>query len=231
MANTNRVLIIVTSVGEYEKAGFRTGLWLGELTHFYDVVEQAGYEPVIASIAGGHVPIDPESLSHDVLGELGTDRRYADRQFMDQLRETRSVAEVDPAHYVAIYLTGGHGVMFDFAQSDRLAGLLREFHESGKVVSAVCHGPCGLLGAQLSDGRYLVDGKDVTGFSWPEEELAQRDRAVPYSLQDELKQRGAEYSTAEQPFATYVREDDRLITGQNPGSAKAVAEAVVAKLR
>lgn len=71
---TNKILIIVTSAREYEKVGFRTGLWLGELTHFYDVAEQAGFEPTIASIDGGHVPIDPESLAQDVLAELGTDQ-------------------------------------------------------------------------------------------------------------------------------------------------------------
>ncbi|MET7320265.1 hypothetical protein [Streptomyces sp. NPDC005549] len=76
---TNRILIIVTSVGEYEKVGYRTGLWLGELTHFYDVAEQAGFACTVASIKGGHVPLDPESLAHDVLGELGTDKRYAER--------------------------------------------------------------------------------------------------------------------------------------------------------
>lgn len=231
MANTNRMLIIVTSVGQYEKVGFRTGLWLGELTHFYDAVEQAGFEPVIASIEGGRVPLDPESLTHEVLGAGGTDKRYADRGFMDKLDHTRSVAEVNAADYDAIYLTGGHGVMFDFAQSERLAALVREFAEAGKLVSAVCHGPAGLLSAKLSGGEYLVAGKDVTGFSWPEEELAQRDQAVPYSLQDELQQRGGKYSIAKKPFDTYVRQDGRLITGQNPASAKAVAEAVLNSLR
>lgn len=231
MADTNRILIIVTSAGEYETVGFRTGLWLGELTHFYDVAEQAGFELTIASIDGGHVPIDPESLAHDVLGELGTDKRYADREFMNLLENTTSVAEIDVDDYDAIYLTGGHGVMFDFSQSDRLAALIGEFAETGKVVSAVCHGPAGLLSAKLSNGQYLIDGKDLTGFSWPEEELAQREQAVPYSLQDELKQRGAKYTLADKPFDTYVIEDGRLVTGQNPGSAKAVADAVVKQLR
>ncbi|MFD8274712.1 type 1 glutamine amidotransferase domain-containing protein [Streptomyces flaveolus] len=229
-AKTNRILIIVTSVGEYEKVGYRTGLWLGELTHFYDVAEQAGYELTIASIDGGHVPLDPESLAHDVLGELGTDKRYADRKFMDKLENTVSVAEVKAEDYDAIYLTGGHGVMFDFHQSQALETLIARFYETGRLVSAVCHGPCGLLKVTLSNGEPLVKGKDVTGFSWPEEELAQRADAVPYSLQDGLKKLGASYSTAEKPFDSYVVEDGRLITGQNPASAKAVADAVVKHL-
>ncbi|MGW1270702.1 type 1 glutamine amidotransferase domain-containing protein [Streptomyces sp. NPDC002491] len=230
MSPTKRILIIVTSTGEYEKVGYRTGLWLGELTHFYDFAEEAGFELTVASIEGGPVPLDPESLAHNVLGDLGTDKRYADRAFMDTLRDVVAVSEVDVDDYDAIYLTGGHGVMFDFHQSQVLETLIARFYESGRIVSAVCHGPCGLLDVTLSDGEPLVKGKNVTGFSWREEELAQRADAVPYSLEDRLKELGARYSVAEKPFDTYVVEDDRLITGQNPGSARAVAEAVVRRL-
>ncbi|MFD0888840.1 type 1 glutamine amidotransferase domain-containing protein [Streptosporangium algeriense] len=231
MSATKRILVVVTNVGEYEKAGMRTGLWLGELTHFWDYAERAGFSMDIASPSGGAIPIDPESLAHDVLAELGTERRYRDRRFMDLLDDTVKVADVDVEDYDAIYLTGGHGVMFDFPRSDDLESLVARFHESGRVVSAVCHGPCGLLNVTLSTGEPLVKDRDVTGFSWPEEEAADREDAVPYSLQDELKKLGAHYSVADRPFETHVVEDDRLITGQNPGSARGVAEAVVRRLQ
>ncbi|MBR8639672.1 type 1 glutamine amidotransferase domain-containing protein [Streptomyces tuirus] len=230
MPRTNRILVIVTSSGEYEKVGYRTGLWLGELTHFYDVAEQAGFDVTIASIQGGPVPLDPESLAHTVLGDLGTDKRYTDRLFMDRLKDTVAVPQVDVDDYDAIYLTGGHGVMFDFHQSEALETLIARFYETGRIVSAVCHGPCGLLDVTLSSGEPLVKGRKVTGFSWREEELAQRAHAVPYSLEDRLKELGASYSTADKPFDVHIVEDDRLITGQNPRSAKAVAEAVVRNL-
>ncbi|MFF4415080.1 type 1 glutamine amidotransferase domain-containing protein [Streptosporangium sp. NPDC001559] len=230
MSATKRILVVVTNVGEYEKAGMRTGLWLGELTHFWDYAERAGFSLDIASPSGGTIPIDPESLAHDVLAELGTERRYRDRRFMNLLDDTRKVADVDVEDYDAIYLTGGHGVMFDFPRSDDLESLVAGFHESGRVVSAVCHGPCGLLNVTLSNGEPLVRGRDVTGFSWPEEEAADREDAVPYSLQEELKLLGAHY-IAGRPFEAHVVEDDRLITGQNPGSARGVAEAVVRRLQ
>ena len=230
MADKKSILIIVTSAGKYEKVGFRTGLWLGELTHFWDVAKDAGFDLTIASIDGGHVPLDPESLAHDVLGQLGTDKRYADREFMNLLEDTMPVADVNVADYDAIYLPGGHGVMFDFPQSEKLASLITGFYESDKIVAAVCHGPAGLLNVRLSNGDYLVKDKDVTGFSWPEEELAQRGEAVPFRLQDDLKERGGKYTLADKPFDTYVVQDGRLITGQNPGSAKAVADAVVKQL-
>lgn len=227
---TNKILIIVTNAGEYQQVGMRTGLWLGELTHFYDYAEENGFELEIASPSGGYVPIDPESLAHDFLEELGTDKRYHDREFMNLLKDTKNVSDVDVEDYDAVYFTGGHGVMFDFA-GDELGALTAKFYETGRIVSAVCHGPAGLLNVPLSNGDALVKDKNVTGFSWPEEELAQRGDAVPFRLEDELKKLGANYSIADNPFETHVVEDGRLITGQNPGSARAVAEAVVKNLQ
>ncbi|WP_256973181.1 type 1 glutamine amidotransferase domain-containing protein [Rhodococcus sp. NCIMB 12038] len=220
----------MTNAGQYEKVGYRTGLWLGELTHFYDYVTDHGYQVDIVSPAGGFVPIDPESLAHDVLDELGTDKRYRDREFMNLLDDTKKVTDIDVEDYAAIYFTGGHGVMFDF-RGDALGAVTATFYDTGRIVSAVCHGPAGLLNVPLGNGDPLVKGKNVTGFSWPEEEAAQRADAVPFRLEDELKKLGAHYSMAAKPFETYVVEDGRLITGQNPGSARAVAEAVVKALQ
>ncbi|WP_436738042.1 type 1 glutamine amidotransferase domain-containing protein [Streptomyces sp. BBFR102] len=228
---TRRILIVVTSAGEYESVGYRTGLWLGELTHFHDVAERAGFDLTIASVDGGRVPLDPESLAHDVLADRGTARRYADREFMNLLEETVAVADVRPDGYDAIYLAGGHGTLFDFPRSKALGELIAAFHDGGRIVSAVCHGPCGLLEVTLADGAPLLRGREVTGFSWPEEELAQRADAVPFSLEERLRAVGASYRAAEEPFAPYVVEDGRLITGQNPASAAPVAEAVVRALR
>lgn len=98
-------------------------------------------------------------------------------------------------------------------------------------ISAVCHGPAGLLEVKPSGGEYLIAGKGLTGFSWKEEELAKRDQAVPYSLEDELKKRGAKYGKSSIPFKSHVVEDGNLITGQNPASAAAVGEAVVKRLK
>ncbi len=231
MTKTNKILIIVTNVSEFEKVGYRTGLWLGELTHFWDVAEEAGFRMEIASPSGGFIPIDPESLSQAVLKEGGTDKRYEDRAYMNLLQNTLKVSEANPEDYDAIYMTGGHGVSFDFLKSEALAELIAKFYESGKVVSAVCHGPAGLLEVKLSNGDYLINGKDLTGFSWDEEIAVMRDQVVPFSLEEELKKRGANYSKAWMNSSERVVEDGLLITGQNPASAKAVGEAVVAKLQ
>lgn len=236
MAKTKKILIIVTNVGEFEKVGYRTGLWLGELTHFWDAVDEAGIEMDIASPSGGYVPIDPESLMLQEMGHaLGTEgkvhKHYEDRAYMDRLVNTMKVADADPADYDAIYMTGGHGVSFDFPKSAALAELTARFYELGKIVSAVCHGPAGLLEVKLAGGQHLINGKKLTGFSWNEEKLAKRKDAVPFNLEDELTLRGADYSKSMVPFKSYVIEDGLLITGQNPSSAKAVGEAVVKALQ
>lgn len=230
-----KILIVVTSVDEYQKVGYRTGLWLGELTHFWDVAEEAGHKMDIASPKGGVVPIDSESLLLSEVGEaMGLHtavlKRYEDRQFMNLLRFSLNLSDLSHQSYDAIYLTGGHGVMFDFRE-EPLPSLIRDFYEAGKLVSAVCHGPCGLLDVTLSNGEHLLSGKKATGFSWKEEVAAKRDHAVPYSLEEGMKTRGAEYTTAALPFGKHVVEDGNLITGQNPGSAKAVGEAVVERLK
>lgn len=236
MTATRKILIIVTNADEFEKVGFRTGLWLGELTHFWEATEKAGYQMDVASPSGGKIPIDPESLIvarvADAIGLKGDlAKRYEDRAFMNLLDNTLQVSDADSAAYDAIYMTGGHGVMFDFPESVALAELITRFYESSKVVSAVCHGPCSLLEVKLSNGEHLIKGKHVTGFSWNEEVMAKRDRAVPFSLEEELRRRGANYSKALLPFNSHVVKDGLLITGQNPGSAHAVGKAVVKKLQ
>jgi putative intracellular protease/amidase len=230
MPRTNRILIIVTNVGEYEKVGYRTGLWLGELIHFWDVAEEAGFQMDIASPSGRYVPIDPESLAHAVLKEGGTEGRYQDRVFMNRLKDTMKVADAAVTAYDAIYMTGGHGVCFDFESSD-LAKLTASFWEAGKIVSAVCHGLAGLLEVKLSGGEYLIAGKKVTGFSWNEEVEVGREDAVPYNLEEELQKRGARYGKAWMTFHAHVVEDGNLITVQNPASAAGVGEAVVKRLK
>lgn len=236
MNATSKILIIVTNADQFEKVGYRTGLWLGELVEFWEVAEEAGYKMDIASPSGGEIPIDPESLLITEIGDAvglkgGLSKHYEDRTFMDLLNNTLKVSDVDAAAYDAIYMTGGHGVMFDFPTSTSLTELTAKFYEAGKIVSAVCHGPCGLLEARLSNGEYLINGKNVTGYSWAEEKAAKRDHAVEFSLEEELRKRGASYSKATIPFGVHVVEDGRLITGQNPRSAAGVGKAVVKKLQ
>jgi len=220
-----RVLIIVTNVDSYDKTDKPTGYWLSELTHFYDLFEQHGFEQHIASPKGGPSPPDPRSLGLFAM-DKSTRARFADNRFMAMLQDTKAITDVEPSGYDAIYFCGGHGVMWDFPDNKTLQEITRAFFESGRIVSAVCHGYCALPNVRLSDGSYLVQGRRLTGYSWLEEIAAGVARQVPYNIEKLIKERGAHYRKALLPFMPYVQADGNLVTGQNPFSAKATAQKV-----
>lgn len=221
-----RILNVVTNVSHYEDPSEPTGLWLSELTHAYHVFAEAGYDQTIVSPSGGPSPLEPRSLKFPNYDKSAKAWK-GDAAKMALLAATASPEQIDAAEFDAIYFTGGHAVMFDFPDSEGLQRITREICEAGGVVSSVCHGYCGLLNTRLSDGNLLVDGRKLTGFAWSEEVLARVDKLVPYNAEEEMKKRGARYEKGLIPFRSYVVVDGRLVTGQNPGSAKATAEKVV----
>lgn len=225
-----RILLVVTNVDHYDAdPSHPTGLWLSELTHAYDLFAEHGFAQTIVSPAGGKVPLEPRSLkfpNYDKSAQAWHD----DPARMALLDNTASPEQIDSADYDAIYFTGGHAVMFDFPGSEDLQRITREIYERGGVVGAVCHGYCGLLDTRLSDGSYLVAGRNITGFSWREEVLAGVAKLVPYNVEERMKERGAHYSKALLPFVSNAVVDGRLVTGQNPGSAKETAAKVAALL-
>ncbi len=224
-----RILIIVTNVDIYQNKNLKTGLWLGELTHFLDVVHDANCATEIVSISGGNVPIDPESLAFFVT-DKSIKTHCNNVEFIETLKNTKSIKDVNQSDYDAIYLAGGHGTMYDFVSNPTLDNLLKDFYENGKIVAAVCHGVCGLLNVKLSNNTQLIANKKMTGYSWFEEILAFRKSAVPFNLEAELIKKRVNYSKALIPLTAHVVIDNQLITGQNPFSTKAVAKAVVANL-
>jgi putative intracellular protease/amidase len=215
-----RVLLVLTSHDDL--AGVRqTGYYVGEAAHPWRVFTDAGYQVDVASIAGGVPPQDGRDTSDQVQEDF-----LADPGISAQLANTTKLDDVDPARYDAIYLVGGHGTMWDFPDSKRLDEVGRSVYEAGGVVSAVCHGPSGLVNMKLSDGTLLIDGKTVTGFTNEEEAAVKLTDVVPFLLAQKLKERGANHVAAA-PWAEHVEVDGRLITGQNPQSAAAVAREVV----
>jgi putative intracellular protease/amidase len=126
---------------------------------------------------------------------------------------------------MAIFYAGGHGTMWDFPDNAQLASIAASIYERGGVVAAVCHGPSGLVNIRLSDGKYLVDGKEVSGFTNEEEKAMGLTDIVPFLLEDKLKSRGAKYSKAA-AFQKHVVVSDRLVTGQNPQSASGVGDGI-----
>jgi putative intracellular protease/amidase len=224
-----RILHVVSNVAHFADPSQPTGLWLSELTHAHDVFAAKGCEQRIVSPKGGRSPLEPRALQWPLLDDSA--KRWLDEKNRSaQLEATATPEEIDPADYDAIYFTGGHAVMFDFPDAEGLQQITRAIYERGGIVSSVCHGYCGLLNTRLSDDRLLVAGKRLTGFSWREEILAGVTKKVPYNAEAEMKQRGALYEKAFLPFVSYVVVAGRLVTGQNPRSARATAEQVAALL-
>lgn len=222
-----RILMVVTSHDTLGNSGEKTGYWLSEVAHFDRYVRAHGYAVDFVSPKGGKPPLDARSADFD---ERDNAAFLADTAVVAQLHASVTPTAVQAADYAAIYYAGGHGPMWDLPDNADIANLARAIYERGGVVAAVCHGPAGLLKLKTSDGKALIAGHPVTGLSNTEEWLSGKTKAVPFSLQDELMRQGGQYDKAALPFASFVRVSGLLITGQNPASTRAVAEAVVAVL-
>ena len=218
------ILCVVTSHPIRGDSGEPTGFAMVELTHPLAVFREAGIVAEIASIRGGHPPIDFFDLTDPV-----NDRFWRDREFRAALAGSLVLNDVDPSRYSAVFFAGGHGTMWDFADSPAVQRVIRSTYEAGGIVSAVCHGPAALVNATLSDGRYLVAGKKIASFTDEEEAEVKYTKVVPYLLATTLKQRGALHQPAPN-WTENVVTDGRLITGQNPASARGVGRAIVDQL-
>lgn len=220
-----RILHVVTNVAHYDDPSHPTGLWLSELTHAWDLFAAKGFEQRIVSPKGGATPLEPRALRWPLL-DASARAWLDDPARMVLLAETASPEDIEPDGFDAAYFTGGHAVMWDFPDSEGLQRIARAIWERGGIVSAVCHGYCGLLNTTLGDGALLVAGRKVTGFSWREEILAGVSKQMPYNAEAEMKRRGARYEKALLPFVPNVVVDGRLVTGQNPASARPTAKRV-----
>src|SRR5689334_20473264 len=212
---TRSVLMVLTSHDTFGTTGRPTGFWLEELVVPLHAFRDAGLTVDLASVRGGRPPVDPASTA-------GAD---IDPDLDALLSSTTPLASIDPAGYDAVFLVGGHGTMWDIPDDESLPAIISTIGRSG-VVAAVCHGVAGLLGAATPSGDPFVAGRTVTGFSDAEEALAGATAALPFSLEQRLKNLGAVVEVGE-PFTPTVRSDDRLITGQNPASSAGVAAAVI----
>jgi putative intracellular protease/amidase len=226
MADTIKpVLCVVTSHPIRGDSGEPTGFAMVELTHPLEVFDKEGIPYEIASIRGGHPPIDFFDLS-----DAANAHYWKDKGFRTALADTPLLKDLDPSRYSAVFFAGGHGTMWDFADSAAVQKVIREIWEAGGIVSAVCHGPAALVNAKLSDGSYLVAGKKLASFTDEEEADVKYTKVVPYLLATTLKERGALHQPAPN-WTEKVVTDGRLITGQNPASAHGVGQAVVDQLK
>jgi putative intracellular protease/amidase/catechol 2,3-dioxygenase-like lactoylglutathione lyase family enzyme len=222
--NTMKILMVLTSHDQLGDTGRKTGFWLEEFAAPYFVFRDAGVELTLASPKGGQPPLDPVS-------DLPENQTLAMRRFKEDqaaqkvLANTVKLADVKAEEFDTVFYPGGHGPMWDLAESPTSISLLEAFYNSGKPIALVCHSP-GVLRHVTYQGAPLVQGKHVTGFTNGEEAETKLTNVVPFLVEDELLRLGAifEKKADWQPF---VITDGRLITGQNPASSTLAAQELL----
>jgi len=223
-----KILMILTSHDQLGNTGRKTGFWLEEFAAPYFVFRDAGVELTLASPKGGQPPIDPKSDLPENQTPAMT-RFKNDKDAQNALAHTLKLADMKSDDFDTIFYVGGHGPMWDLADNPDSIALIESFYNSGKPVAAVCHSP-GVFHRVNYNGAPLVKGKRVTGFTNGEEESVHLTKVVPFLVEDELKRIGGLYEKAAD-WESFAVVDGRLVTGQNPASSTAAAQALMKLLK
>ena len=218
--------MVLTSHDKLGDTGLKTGFWLEEFAAPYYEFKDKGATITLASPLGGQPPLDPKSDEADFQTEA-TARYKQDADAQQALANTLVLAEINAEDYDAVFYPGGHGPLWDLAEDQHSINLIEQFHAANKAVGLVCHAPAALRHPKNADGTPLVAGKQVTGFSNSEEAAVQLTDVVPFLVEDMLQANGASYVKGDD-WASFVVASGNLITGQNPASSVAVAQAMLA---
>jgi putative intracellular protease/amidase len=224
-----KILMVLTSHDKLGATGQKTGFWLEEFAAPYYVFLDAGADVTLASPLGGQPPEDPKSDAPDMQTDA-TRRFRADAAASAALAHTLKLSEISAKDFDAIFYPGGHGPLWDLAEDKTSVALIEAMLAAGKPVAAVCHAPGVLRHARTPQGRPLVEGKKVTGFTNSEEQAVGLTEIVPFLVEDMLRANGGLYSKADD-WQPYVVVDGRLITGQNPASSEHAAKSLLDALR
>ncbi|WP_026449856.1 type 1 glutamine amidotransferase domain-containing protein [Aequorivita capsosiphonis] len=223
------VLFVLTSHDKLGDTGKKTGFWIEEFASpYYSLLDQ-GVKITVATPKGGAAPIDPSSDGPDAATE-DTERFNKDTEAQHIIANTKVLADMNPDDFDAVFYPGGHGPLWDLVNDANSIALIEKFNTQEKPIAFVCHAPAILRDVKNKEGKSLVKGKKVTGFSNSEEEAVGLTEVVPLLLEDMLKEHGAVYSSGDD-WAPYVIQDENLITGQNPASSKLVAEKLYENLK
>ena len=209
-----------------------TGFWAEEFVTPHRALRDAGVAITIATPEGRRPTADAGSLTPDSNGgdaeQAAELKRYL-AEVEDELDSPQPLADIDPAQFDAVLVPGGHGPMQDLAVDPDLGRILAAMlPDENKIVAGLCHGPAGFLGAGDPNG-WLFAGRRLTAFSNAEETQAGLADRAPWLLETRLRAAGADFE-AGAPWGSFVVTDGNLLTGQNPASSEALAEAVLQRL-
>jgi len=224
-----RILLVMSSVDEMGISGKQTGTWFEELAAPYFILTEADYEVVIVSPKGGEAPIDLLSMKPPFTTKY-TDRFLNDPVALSAAKNSRKLRSIDYSTFDAVFFPGGYGLLWDLASDSYAIKLIRDFYESNRPIAMVCHSPAILRDVKKSDGEYLVRGLNLTGFKNDEDSEIELQHHLLFSLEDELKRRGAKY-ISKRNWEPNVVVDGLLMTGQSPASAVPLAESLSQRLK
>ena len=224
-----KILMVLTSHDQLGNTGKKTGFWLEEFAAPYYVFKDAGADITVVSPKGGQPPLDPKSDAPDAQTDA-TRRFKSDAAAQAVLAHTGKLSSLSGDDFDALFYPGGHGPLWDLAEDKDSIQLIESMAAAGKTVSAVCHAPGVLRHTKAADGTPLVKGKKVTGFTNTEEAAVHLTDIVPFLVEDMLVKNGGLYSKGAD-WQSYVVTDGKLITGQNPASSEAAAQAVLNQLK
>lgn len=224
-----KILLVLTSHDQLGDTGKKTGFWLEELAAPYYALKDAGADIVLASPKGGQPPLDPKSDDPDAQTD-DTRRFKADAEAQAALASTVVLSSVKAEDFDAVFYPGGHGPLWDLANDADSIALIEAFAKADKPTGFVCHAPGVLKSVNGPDGKPLVNGRKVTGFTNSEEEAVGLTDVVPFLVENVLTANGGDYSKGPD-WGSYVLTDGKLVTGQNPGSSHAAAEALLKLLK
>jgi putative intracellular protease/amidase len=224
-----KVLMVLTSHDQLGNTGRKTGFWLEELAAPYYVFKEADAQITIASPKGGRPPLDPKSNEPNFQTDI-TRRFEKDADAEAQLSKTVRLDSVKQQDYDTVFYPGGHGPMWDLADDMDSVKLLESFLAAGKTIATVCHSTGALRHVRSPDGKLLVAGKTVTGFTNGEEADVDLTKVVPFLVEDEMMKLGAIFSKVKN-WGVHTVADGRLITGQNPASSGPAAKLLLDTLK
>lgn len=223
-----KILMVLTSHDKLGDTGNKTGFWLEEFAAPYYVFKDAGADITLASPKGGQPPLDPTSDAEDAQTDA-TKRFKADDAAQKELANTAVLSTISADGYDAIFYPGGHGPLWDLAEDADSKALIETFMASDRPVGAVCHAPAVFKHPKGTDGKSIVSGKTVTGFTNTEEEAVGLTDVVPFLVEDMLKANGGDYQKGDD-WASFVVIDGKLVTGQNPASSEEAAHKLLGLL-
>jgi putative intracellular protease/amidase len=211
-----------------------TGFWMEEFVRPHKTFADAGFDVSSATPQGRTPTVDPLSLAlefnHNDPAEVDSQKTYLD-SLKPELDNPLVLGDVDPAAYDVMFVVGGHGPMQDLAVDPDIGRLMVAIlGDQNKVLAAVCHGPASFLSAHDADGKWLFEGRRLTGFSNEEETQSTFAGNAPWLLEDRLRLAGARYES-EPAWTPHAVTDGNLVTGQQNYSAQATGDAVMAALK